>query len=156
MCYHILVNKNNNRYHFERRYLMIKQKTLSKHSHKRDAICEALNAKRDHPTADMVYERVREKYPDISLATVYRNLSQLCADGTVMKIGAAGKERYDIDTSNHTHFFCEECGDVYDVFSPLVLNGIENAKKEVGGEIKSADISFRGICKNCLAIKDKN
>ena len=79
-----------------------------KHSHKRDAICEVLNARRDHPTADMIYERVRDKYPEISLATVYRNLAQLCSDGTLIKIGAAGRERYDIDVSDHNHFFCDE------------------------------------------------
>ena len=41
-----------------------------KHSHKRDAICEVLKAKRDHPTADMICERVREKYPEIRLVIV--------------------------------------------------------------------------------------
>lgn len=124
-----------------------------KHSTKRDAICEVLGAKRDHPTADMVYERVREKYPEISLATVYRNLAQLCAEGKIVKIGATGRERFDIDTSNHTHFFCDECGDVYDVFCPLTLNGYKAAENEVGGEISSASITFHGICRQCLAAK---
>lgn len=121
-----------------------------KHSTKRDAICEVLGAKRDHPTADMVYERVREKYPEISLATVYRNLSQLCADGTLIKIGAAGRERYDIDVSDHTHFFCDTCGDVYDIFTPLCLGGLESAEEEIGGKIKFTSTTFRGICKKCL------
>ncbi|MBQ7290736.1 MAG: transcriptional repressor [Clostridia bacterium] len=121
-----------------------------KHSHKRDAICEVLKAKRDHPTADMICERVREKYPEISLATVYRNLSQLCSDGAIIKIGAAGRERYDIDTSDHTHFFCEACGEVYDIFSPLELYGLANAECEIGGKINFAHITFRGQCKNCI------
>ncbi len=122
-----------------------------RHSHKRDAICEVLREKRDHPTADMVYERVREKYPEISLATVYRNLAQLCAEGELIKIGAEGKERYDIDTSLHTHFFCEDCGDVYDVFSPLRLSGLANAESELGCKIETAQITFRGRCKMCTA-----
>ncbi len=124
-----------------------------KHSHKRDAICDVLSETRDHPTADMIYERVRKKYPEISLATVYRNLAQLCTDGKIVKIGAAGKERYDIDTSLHTHFFCKECGDVYDVFCPLVLSGYRKAENEVGGKISSASILLHGICRNCLASK---
>ena len=122
-----------------------------KHSHKRDAICEVLKLKRDHPTADMIYERVREKYPEISLATVYRNLSQLCSDGAIIKIGAAGRERYDIDTSDHTHFFCDECGEVYDIFSTLRLDGLANAESEIGGEINFAHITFHGQCKECIA-----
>ncbi len=120
-----------------------------KHSHKRDAICEVLRETRDHPTADMIYERVRERYPEISLATVYRNLSQLCAEGEIIKIGAGSKERYDIDTSVHTHFFCEDCGDVYDIFSDIELAGIANAESEIGGQIKFTHITFRGVCKNC-------
>jgi len=125
-----------------------------KHSHKRDAICEVLKAKRDHPTADMICERVRERYPEISLATVYRNLSQLCSDGTIIKIGAAGRERYDIDTSDHTHFFCDECGEVYDIFSDLGFSGLESAESEIGGKISFAHITFRGKCKNCIRGKN--
>ena len=121
-----------------------------KHSHNRDAIFDVLKAKRDHPTADMICERVREKYPEISLATVYRNLSQLCSDGAIIKIGAAGRERYDIDTSDHTHFFCEACGEVYDIFSPLELYGLADAECEIGGKINFAHITFRGKCKNCI------
>ncbi len=122
-----------------------------RHSHKRDAICEVLHEKRDHPTADMVYERVREKYPEISLATVYRNLAQLCAEGELIKIGADGKERYDIDTSLHTHFFCEDCGDVYDIFSPLHIAGLANAEGELGCKIETSQITFRGRCRMCSA-----
>lgn len=129
---------------------------MIKHSLKRDAICEVLLSVRDHPTADMIYERVRKKYPRISLATVYRNLSLLCSEGTVVKIGAAGKERYDVNTSNHTHFFCEKCGDVYDVFTPLNLSGTEDAQKETGGKINSTSITFCGICKRCLENKKSN
>ena len=121
-----------------------------KHSHKRDAICEVLRATKDHPTADMIYERVREKYPEISLATVYRNLSQLCAEGDIIKIGANGRERYDIDTSAHTHFFCDECGEVYDVFSDMKLLGITKAENEIGCKIDTAHITFHGHCKNCV------
>jgi Fur family peroxide stress response transcriptional regulator len=62
-----------------------------------------------------------------------------------------GRERYDIDTSDHTHFFCDVCGEVYDVFVPLELNGVSNAESEIGGKIDFASITFRGHCKNCLA-----
>ena len=121
-----------------------------KHSTKRDAICEVLGATRDHPTADMVYERVRERYPEISLATVYRNLAQLCSDGTLIKIGAAGRERYDIDVSDHNHFFCDECGEVYDIFTPIRLSGLDDAEEEIGGKINFTSTTFRGVCKKCL------
>ena len=124
-----------------------------RYSHQRELILEAVKSVKTHPTADMVYDSLHSENPHLSLGTVYRNLAQLCAEGKIVKIGATGRERYDIDTSNHTHFFCDECGDVYDVFCPLTLNGYKAAENEVGGEISSASITFHGICRQCLAAK---
>lgn len=129
---------------------------MQKHSLKRDAICEALLSKRDHPTADMVYSRAKEKYPDMSLATVYRNLSLLYSEGKIIKIGAPGKERYDIDITPHSHFFCDICGEVYDVFSPVSASDFDHTELETGGKINNASIAFRGICKRCLDNKNNN
>lgn len=128
---------------------------MQRHSGKRDAILCNLRARKDHPTADMIYADMREIYPDISLGTVYRNLSDLCSSGLIIKIGSEGSERYDGDISYHTHFFCNECGGVADVFSALTLSGKEEAEKETGGRLDSVNISLRGVCKNCLQ-KSKN
>lgn len=123
---------------------------MQKHSLKRDAICEVLLSRLDHPTADMIYSRVKDKYPDMSLATVYRNLSFLCSEGKIIKIGAPGKERYDVTLTPHSHFFCDVCGEVYDVFSPVSASDFDYAECETGGKISSASIAFRGVCKRCL------
>ena len=44
-----------------------------KYSRQRESIKEFLMTRKDHPTADVVYENVRKIYPNISLGTVYRN-----------------------------------------------------------------------------------
>ena len=48
-----------------------------KHSRQREAIKEYLRNSHDHPSADMVYMNIRQEFPNISLGTVYRNLSLL-------------------------------------------------------------------------------
>ena len=56
-----------------------------KHSRQRDAIREFLMTRTDHPTADVVYQHIRKVYPNISLGTVYRNLSLLASIGEITK-----------------------------------------------------------------------
>lgn len=129
---------------------------MQRHSAQRDAILSNLRARTDHPTADMIYTDMRKIIPNISMGTVYRNLSDLCGSGAIIKIGAEGRERYDGNTSLHTHFFCERCGEVADIFSPLSLSGLKEAEKETGGKIKTASITFRGFCRRCLEDKTKN
>ena len=133
-----------------------KKLTAQKHSDKRDAILENLRSRKDHPTADMVYTSIREEYPQISLATVYRNLASLCETGDIIALGAKGRERYDGNISPHNHFFCTVCGEVEDIMSPVEITGLRSAQEEIGGKITSANIVFRGICGKCLENKTKN
>ena len=65
-------------------------------SKQRDAVLAVVKAACDHPTADMIFERVREQIPNISLGTVYRNLALLESMGDVVKISTnADSDRFD-------------------------------------------------------------
>ena len=55
---------------------------MIKHSRQRDLIYSYLDGNTEHPTADMVYSEIKKEIPNISLGTVYRNLSQLEEMGT--------------------------------------------------------------------------
>ena len=68
-----------------------------------------------HPTASEVYEAARAQMPNISLGTVYRNLSELARDGTILKLDASGDSsaRFDADTAAHAHYDCKKCGKLY-------------------------------------------
>lgn len=50
---------------------------MIKHSRQRDGIKQFLSTRYDHPTAETVYDNVKKEFPNISLGTVYRNLSSL-------------------------------------------------------------------------------
>ena len=57
-----------------------------KHSKQRDAIHNFLMSRKDHPTAETVYANVIKEFPNISLGTVYRNLSFLVDNGMAVKV----------------------------------------------------------------------
>ena len=76
-----------------------------KYSRQRESIKEFLRSRTDHPTADTVYENLRQIYPNISLGTVYRNLSLLSDIGEIRKLTNFGSaDRYDGRVAPHSHF----------------------------------------------------
>lgn len=121
---------------------------MKHYSKQREAILEVLRSTDTHPTANWIYEKVREKIPNISLGTVYRNLSGLTADGTILQIEVGdGFEHFDGDISPHLHLYCRECGKIYD----QRLNGdyIADTAKESGFTADTTIYVAYGICKNC-------
>lgn len=125
-----------------------------KYSRQRAAILSYLQSRKDHPTAEAVYSSVKEEFPNISLGTVYRNLSQLAKAGMIAKhsFGALGIDRFDYNTSPHYHFICNCCNAVLDL--PLENNAFSaiEAQASMGfdGLIQEHRLYFCGICKNCL------
>lgn len=74
--------------------------TVRKHSRKRDAILACLRSTTCHPTAEWVYQQLKPAIPDLSLGTVYRNLSMFKDEGLVISVGTVGGlERFDGNTS---------------------------------------------------------
>ena len=83
----------------------------TRYSPKRDAILQCLRSTTCHPSAEWVYSQLKPRIPDLSLATVYRNLARFRAEGAVQVIGCVdGEDRYDGNTAPHGHFVCRTCG----------------------------------------------
>jgi Fur family peroxide stress response transcriptional regulator len=82
----------------------------------RKAVFEAISARRDHPTADQVYDKVRGRIPGLSRTTVYRVLDTLVEAGFLRRVQHAGSvTRFDPMTERHHHLVCEACGRLVDV-----------------------------------------
>lgn len=121
-----------------------------KYSRQREAIKSFLMTRKDHPTADVVYENVRKEFPNISLGTVYRNLTLLSDMGELLRLRVGdGMDHFDADTSPHYHFICQDCGRVIDLDMDS-LEAIDNiAGANFGGQIKGHVTYFYGSCENC-------
>ena len=102
--------------------------TRTKHFRKRDAILTCLRSTETHPSAEWIYENVRQEIPDISLATVYRNLALFKEQGMISSLGTVkGIERFDANTAPHVHYICTSCGDVVDLPQITVPEEMKNA-----------------------------
>ena len=122
-----------------------------KYSRQREAIKEFMMSRKDHPTADVVYMNVRKEFPNISLGTVYRNLSFLAENGQILKISTGiGPDRFDGFTNLHNHFICKSCGNVMDLDYIPSETIIEKASNDFDEEIEECEMQFFGKCRKCL------
>lgn len=120
------------------------------YSKQREIILNTLQNNVVHPTAEYIHEILKKTEPNISLATVYRNLNQLASIGTIKKIeGLEQSVHYDHNTHEHYHFICDKCKKVYDVTAEIAP-GIEiKTHTKTGFTILGHEITFHGICKEC-------
>lgn len=118
---------------------------------KRNAILSYLQSTTDHPSAEMVYAGLKPEIPDLSLGTVYRNLSLFKQQGLVSSVATVkGVERFDGNTSPHVHFLCTECDAVIDLAEMQVPESLRTvAEGCTGGRVEQCQLSFSGLCRVC-------
>lgn len=121
-----------------------------KYSRQREAVKDLLSKHHDHPTADALYAELRATDPNISLATVYRNLNLLASLGEIKKLTfAAGADHFDAVTEPHYHFICQKCGAVHDVPMKVAAHLDHEASKYIGGVLEGHELVFYGTCEDC-------
>ena len=120
------------------------------YSRQREEVQEQLRYHHDHPTADVIYSELREKDPNISLATVYRNLKLLAQNGMIRRLSfVSGADHFEPNTAPHYHFVCDRCGKVMDVPMQVTETLDAAASLYISGKITGHDLVFRGICDEC-------
>jgi Fur family peroxide stress response transcriptional regulator len=121
----------------------------------RMAISKILAHSEGHPSVEDIYKRIRDDFPTMSLATVYRNVMLIKSLGEVLEIGFPdGSNRYDGNKPYpHPHVICIKCKKIVDPN----LDSLDEMKKEVALEtnfkILNHRLDFFGICSNCMAEK---
>lgn len=126
-----------------------------KYSRQRELIRAFLMGRRDHPTADIVYMNVRQQIPNISLGTVYRNLTLLADRGEIQRLRLGdGTDHFDADISSHYHFICNGCGCVQDLQMNSIDDILDAARKNFSGLITGHMTYFYGTCERCSRESD--
>jgi len=124
---------------------------MQRYSRQRESIINYLRSTKEHPTAETVYQHVREELPKVSLGTVYRNLSQLASAGEILRFTSIdGVDHFDADTHTHYHFVCNECGSIQDV--PMHPLDDINRLAQIGlhGEINGHAVTLYRHSDDCL------
>ena len=122
----------------------------------RHAVLEYLLTAKIHPTADEIYRALENKFPNMSVATVYNNLRILKELGLVRELTYGDdSSRFDSNTDEHYHIICDECGKIVDFHYPT-LDEIESLAEKVSGfEISHHRMELYGKCHEC-AQKEKS
>ena len=114
------------------------------------AVMAVLSSRRDHPSADHIYQAVRRQLPAISFNTVYKTLEILCQQGMVIKVNPLhAVARYDGETGRHAHLICRQCHEIID----LDWEGSEvpalSAEALQGFQIEHPSLTLWGLCSGC-------
>ncbi len=125
---------------------------VTKHSKQRDALIKILQSTDTHPTAEWVHEELKKEIPNVSLATVYRNLKHMIELGLAREIYTDNSSRFDANMSEHYHFACKKCHKLIDLFPEEEHPEIKKLSDK-GFKIDKCDISIYGVCAECGAIE---
>ena len=112
----------------------------------RIAIMSYLRKNRTHPSADEIYEALKEQIPTLSKTTVYNTLNLFVENGAVLYVGIDEKNaRFDGYVESHAHFRCKRCGCIID----LPLNIEDYLPKDFNGNIEDTYFYLKGVCEDC-------
>lgn len=131
---------------------------MQRHSDKRDAILDCLAGTTEHPTAEWIYAQLKPKYPNLSLATVYRNLQQFKEAGLALSVATVhGQERFDGNPVPHIHAVCTDCGRITDVMDTAISEEfVQKVQNVTGFAISGSNLLFSGICGECASRRNEN
>ena len=123
----------------------------TKQFRKRNAILSYLQGVTNHPSAEMVFTDLKQDIPDLSMGTVYRNLSLFKQQGLAVSVATVkGVERFDGNTDPHVHLSCTDCDAVIDLMDMEVPEDLKAiAESYCGGTVSECQLSFTGLCKDC-------
>lgn len=119
----------------------------------RQQVYDVLLHKRDHPTAEEVFIRAKKSMPEISHATVYNCLDALVKSGLARQVTLdRGATRFCPNMEEHCHYYCDECGEVFDVALQADSTIMPRPK---GFKVDHYDIAVHGVCAECAGKRKK-
>lgn len=106
-----------------------------------------------HPTADDIFNDLKNEDPAISQATIYNSLNLFVKHKLVKELDFnMTSKRYEFYKKSHAHFICEECGEIEDV----EIADIDYEENLSLYEINNVEVTFRGLCPHCQVKKTKD
>lgn len=112
----------------------------------RDELLKVLKESQTHLTATKVYEILRQKVPQISLGTVYRNLELLAEQGIISKVQSYSKQKhFESNTNFHFHSRCPICD---------TIENVSNIDQEISEKLSNSNfegyiLEFTNTCDHC-------
>lgn len=123
-------------------------------THQRREIFKELMSSTDHPSAETLYHRLKQRIPTISLDTIYRTLATFNIHGMAQKVETVySQARFEVTYKHHHHLICKKCNEIIDFFWPLIERSSLPAAIKAWGKIDNKNVIVHGICNKCLKSK---
>ena len=114
-----------------------------------EVIWHAIKDETSHPTAEDIFLNVRRQLPNVSLATIYRNLQKLVGEGKLQVLTLGRAQHFDPLVGSHEHFICEQCAQIYDLLLDSRETRLLSRLPDEGFTVTSHQLAFFGRCKKC-------
>ena len=120
-------------------------------THQRLEIYRELAMASDHPAAETIHKRLKERMPTISLDTIYRTLTTFENHGLIRKVQTVESQaRFEAQMMQHHHLICDQCKQIIDfqwqIFDDSTLPDVIST----WGRVLRKDVVLHGICDKCL------
>jgi Fur family peroxide stress response transcriptional regulator len=117
------------------------------------AVAEAVVGTHEHLTAQEIFERVRERFPHITIGTIYNTLEVLTATGIVQPLPFPRGTRYDTNLEPHVNLVCIRCGHIedYEDEKEALQRLAQEASRKAGFHIVSQHMDIYGFCAACAS-----
>ena len=121
-------------------------------THQRQVLYEVMQGMEGHPSPEEVYDRVKEKVPAISLATVYKNIHLFVESGIFRKMSLHhGSVRVEMNNDDHHHMVCSRCKDITDIGEKELGLVPTHRKLADGFLVERYSVDVIGLCAKCQA-----
>lgn len=116
------------------------------------SILSYLSEVTSHPSAEVIYNELKQTMPNLSLGTVYRNLKYLSQNGLILQINSPTEEKahFDGNITEHWHFICENCHKLQDIWDKPV--SIKESLPENLGKVRRLELNLYGLCSKCQSV----
>ncbi len=113
-------------------------------------ICKFILSRNDHPSTEKIYQELREKYPTISLGTLYKTLHLLKELGLIQELGFNESIiRYDPDMEVHINMVCSKCGKIQDYKAKKIKKLWNEIISDIGIKPNGQRLDIYYECENC-------
>ena len=119
------------------------------------AIAEAVLNSTDHPTVQQIYERVRDHFPSMTLATIYSTLGVLQRSGLIQELPFQRMSRYEANMEPHVNLVCIQCENVIDTDTgqEMVVRLKNRISRQSNFKVAWQRVDFYGWCPRCAEAK---
>lgn len=125
---------------------------MLRNTKQKEAVISILREMNNHPSAEEVAIRVRERYPGIGRSSVFRILSQMADNGVILRVRVPdGADRFDHRCYSHCHVKCSHCGKIVDAADCVRVENIPFFDDMSGFKITGYSIMLEGLCENCVS-----